>query len=175
MLDVKAHTSGPMFPMGVVHSLAFGRDGRRLVSGGTDEQIKVWSTERPQPRTFQLSDRTHGVSCLALDDGLRWIVSGARNGTLKTWDLAVGESTRNIEGHLQVVDCVAFDSKGTRIVSAGSDKTLKVWEAATGRELLALEGHNRAVTSLDFSPDGLRIVSGSWNGTVREWEAGLPR
>ncbi|MHC4400966.1 MAG: hypothetical protein ACYTG0_14920 [Planctomycetota bacterium] len=35
--------------MGVVHWIAFHPEGTRIVSGRTDEQVKVWSSERRKP------------------------------------------------------------------------------------------------------------------------------
>jgi WD40 repeat protein len=49
VLEIKARTSGPAFPMGVVHWIAFHPEGTRIVSGRTDEQVKVWSSERRKP------------------------------------------------------------------------------------------------------------------------------
>jgi len=65
-------------------SVAFSRDGKRIVSGSEDNTIKVWDAESAQ-LALTLRGHSHSVSCVALScDGKR-MVSGSGDKTIKVW------------------------------------------------------------------------------------------
>ncbi len=49
------------------------------------------------------------------------------DGTLRLWDLASGETTRQFIGHEKDVLSVAFSADNRHIVSGSRDKTLRLW------------------------------------------------
>ena len=160
-----------------VSSVAFSPDGRRIVSGSTDNTLKVWDAATGQ-ETLTLKGHTSWVMSVAFSPDGRRIVSGSDDKTLKVWDAATGQETLTLKGHTEAVWSVAFSPDGRRIVSGGADKTMKVWDAATGQETLTLKGHTGKVMSVAFSPDGRRIVSGSGDlfsgsgdNTLKIWDA----
>ncbi|KIK60487.1 hypothetical protein GYMLUDRAFT_609660 [Collybiopsis luxurians FD-317 M1] len=101
------------------------------------------------------------------------IVSGARDGAVKIWDITTGAQIGNtLHGHRNWVTTVAFSPNGTRVVSGSRDRTVSIWDTATGIQLgHSLQGHRDWVISVVYSCDGTRILSGSTDGTVRIWDA----
>lgn len=128
----------------IVRSVAYSRDGNRVVSTGGDATLKVW-------------DSHTGEELLALtghDD------FGGQHGRL-------GSYLPNFTSfELGGINCAAFSPDGTRIVSGGSDKEIKVWDSTIGVEMLTIRVHGRAIEGVAFSDDGRRIVSGSLDGDV---------
>ena len=153
-----------------VRSVAFSPDGRQIVSGSSDNTLKVWDVATGQ-ETLTLKGHTAPVWSVAFSPDGRRIVSGSSDNTLKVWDVATGQETLTLKGHTGSVMSVVFSPDGRRIVSGSEDKTLKVWDAATGQETLTLKGHTGSVMSVAFSPDGRRIVSGSEDKTLKVWDA----
>ncbi|MEQ1906438.1 MAG: protein kinase, partial [Pirellulaceae bacterium] len=153
-----------------VMSIAFSPDGARIVSGSSDNTLKLWDAATGQElRTLQ--GHTEDVLSVAFSpDGAR-IVSGSQDNTLKLWDAATGQEQPTLQGHKEYVSSVAFSPDGARIVSGSLDNTLKLWDAATGQELRTLQGHTKPVYSVAFSPDGARIVSGGDDNTLKLWDA----
>src|SRR5712675_1856739 len=160
------HSSG-------VISVAFSRDGSRIVSGSWDKTIRLWDAETGDPIGKPLEGHSSRVESVAFSpDGSR-IVSGSSDNTIRLWDAETGDPiVKPLEGHSSSVESVAFSPDGCRIVSGSSDNTIRLWDAETGDAIgKPLEGHSSGVNSVAFSPDGSRIVSGSEDNAIRLWDA----
>jgi WD40 repeat protein/predicted Ser/Thr protein kinase len=153
----------------LVSSVAFSPDGKRIVSGGYDNTLKVWDAESGgEVMTLRGHDNS-GLSVAFSPDGKR-IVSGSDDKTLKVWDAESGGEVMTLRGHQEGVQSVAFSPDGKRIVSGSNDNTLKVWDAESGSEVMTLRGHQPWVSSVAFSPDGKRIVSGGYDNMLKVWD-----
>jgi WD40 repeat protein len=153
----------------LVTSVAFSPDGTRIVSGSSDDTVRVWNATSGE-NLLVLRDHDSVFSVAFSPDGTR-IVSGSNDKTVRVWDVSSGQSLLVLPGHDESVESVAFSPDGSRIVSGSGDKTVRVWDAARGEALLVLRGHDSWISSVAFSCDGSRIVTGSWDGTVRVWES----
>ncbi|KAL1741862.1 WD40-repeat-containing domain protein, partial [Schizophyllum fasciatum] len=155
-----------------VLSVAFSRDGTRIVSGSLDNTIRVWDADA----TTQVGEAFRGhegpvISVAFSLDGTR-IATGSIDATVRIWDAATGHPMGSAGLHESIVHSVAFSPNGRRIVSGSDDRTIRIWDAETGQQVGApLHGHEDRVRSVAFSPDGTRIVSGSEDRTVRVWYA----
>jgi WD40 repeat protein len=72
---------------GTVSALAFGPDGRTLLSGGWDNAVRVWDLDRGVERasfTWPIGNRANALA--VSPDGLRAAVAGD-SGTIVVWDL----------------------------------------------------------------------------------------
>jgi WD40 repeat protein/tRNA A-37 threonylcarbamoyl transferase component Bud32 len=155
----------------VVRCLAISRDGRYLVSGGTqkDTSIRVWEVESgKEVQRFEGHPIEGETSIAFLPDGGR-VVSGGYDGTLRLWDVSAGKEVRRFEGHQGPVSQVAVSPDGRRVLSAGSDRTVRLWDLETGKELDRFTGHTDVALSVAFSPDGRTALSGSADNTARLW------
>ena len=162
-ITLKGHSSA-------VRSVNFSPAGKRIVSGGHDNSLKVWDTQTGQ-ETLTLSGHSGYVTSVSFSPDGKRIVSGSLDNSLKVWDAQTGQETLTLKGHSGPVYSVSFSPDGKRIVSGSGDKSLKVWDAQTGQETLTLKGHSGPVYSVSFSPDGKRIVSGSGDKSLKVWDA----
>ena len=72
-----------------MNAVALAADGRTIVSGSTDNTIKVWDLKSGDClRT--LGGHSSSVYAVALAVDGRTIVSGSTDNTIKVWDLNVG-------------------------------------------------------------------------------------
>jgi len=154
---------------GTVNSAAFSPDGKYIVSGSTDETLKLWEAGSGRLiRTFE--GHQDCVESVAFSPDGKYIVSGSTDKTLKLWETGSGRLIRTFEGHQDCVESAAFSPDGKYIVSGSFDETLKLWETGSGRLIRTFKGHEGYVFSVAFSPDGKYIVSGSTDKTLKLWE-----
>ena len=157
--------------LGNVLSAALSPDGRYVLSGGRDGNLKLWSLESGREiRT--MTGHLAAVNTVTFSGDNQWILSGSSDSTLRLWDPVDGRMVRVFQGHQSVVLAAVFSPDGRYALSGGLDRLVKLWEVSTGRELLSLKGHTDSVTTVAFSPDGRTLLSGGDDGALRLWDAG---
>jgi WD40 repeat protein len=152
----------------------FSKDGRRLVSVGSDGR-RFWDLQTGKlERTF-LGINSAALGATFSPDGDRLVFAGGDK-TIQVWDWPTGQEVLALRGHTDVVTAVAFSSDGDRLFSASPDGTIRVWDgtplARSPLRRRPLQGHQRAVFGLAFSPDGRYLASGALDGTARLWDVG---
>ena len=55
------------------------------------------------------------------------LASGARDGTVKLWDVATREIVATLEGHADGVNSVSFSLDGAILASGARDGTILLW------------------------------------------------
>jgi len=153
-----------------VHSVAYFKNGRHIISGSADRTVRFWDT-RTGEETLAPLRSTHGAifSVSVAPDG-KCIAAGTNSGAVYLWTLAVGATTLQwLDGHSGPVRSVAFSPDGRFLASASDDMTLCVWSVETGQIISVLDGHAEEVVALAYSSDGRLLASGSEDETIRFW------
>jgi len=138
-------------------------------------RIIIIAEQMDTSRVFPSShDRTptwlQSTTSVAFSPDGRCLASAHNNGAVHIWDVATGESLRELEGHTSFVSSVAFSPDGCHLASGSGDHTVCVWDAATGARLRQLNGHTIWVNAVAFSADSCHLASGSDDHTVRVWD-----
>ena len=132
-------------PSAAAYGLAFSPDGARIVSGGTDNVLRLWDARSGALIGEPLKGHTDSVNSVAFSpDGAR-IVSGSQDNTLRLWDARSGAPIGEpLKGHTGFVNSVAFSPDGARVVSGSWDMTLRLWPVldAWAEALCAKLGRN---------------------------------
>ncbi|KIM32319.1 hypothetical protein M408DRAFT_326926 [Serendipita vermifera MAFF 305830] len=154
------------------HSVAYSPDGRNIVSGSSDDTIRIWDAKAGILVKGPLKGDTFRVNSVAYSPDSRHIASGCGDFKVRIWDAATGILIGEpFEGHRFRVSSIIYSSDGRKIVSGSHDRTIRIWDVATGKQIgEPLTGHTKSVTSVAYSPDNQRIVSGSYDGTIRVWD-----
>ena len=116
---------------------------------------------------YVLSGHRSTVRCLRVLEGRPIAISGARDGTLRVWNVDTGEHIHTLAGHQHSVRCL--DVAGNLVASASYDCSCRVWNVDTGKCIHVLRGHYHQIYAVAF--DGVRIATGSLDSTVRVWSA----
>ncbi|AKJ02215.1 High-affnity carbon uptake protein Hat/HatR [Archangium gephyra] len=145
----------------------FSRDGRWLVSAGSDHRLHLRDGVTGQvARGFE--GHAHPLTTLALSADGRWLASADEAGEVRLWETASGQG-RVLGRHEKSVFRVTFSKDGGWLASVGQDRAVRVWDVASGKGRL-LGHHADAVRAVDFSPDGRRLVTGGMDHTLRFWD-----
>ncbi len=120
----------------VALDVAEGRD--RVVSGGNDGMIKVWTASTGQcVRTIATAHvgRVWGIQlCRIAGPDQCLAVSCGEDRTARLWCTEEGRCVRTFRGHTGAVFRVATDWREGKVVTAGEDKTVRVWNLSNERQ-----------------------------------------
>lgn len=154
-----------------VGSMVLTSDGRRIVTGGSNQHINVWSARYGLPLCHVSTLPSEGRILVAVSpDGSR-IVSAISDwrSMVDIWSAYTGRRLATFEyGHLLAL---AVSPSGRWIVSGGSDGKIKVWDAITLRETLSINAYAKQVTAVTVSAYEEKIVSSGTDGVIRIWSA----
>jgi WD40 repeat protein len=142
---------------GAVRVVSLPTDGK-LASGGPTRDIRTWP------------GHTEAVSCLAFTPDGKQLASGARDQTVRFWDVPSGELVAT--WHLnQPPTSVAFGSWDGRIAVADSATYKFRWKrlTETAEHWPPTPVHAGAVTQVHFTRVG-HVLTASADGTLRLWE-----
>ena len=67
--------------------MSFSPDGERIVSGGSDNTLKVWDAQTGQ-ETLTLKGHSSVVRSVSFSTDGKRIVSGSHDKTVKVWDIS---------------------------------------------------------------------------------------
>jgi len=155
-----------------VRGACFLPDGRRAVSAGDKECLRVWDIATGE-ELFSIPIPDDVYFALApLPDGR--VIGAAARGAVDVWDLDHRVRVRSMPPTptRHSVYSVAVSPSGDAVLSAGVDKEVTLWEVATGRDLLTFH-HPGSTCGVAFSPDGLKAATGCSDGVVRLWDLTL--
>jgi WD40 repeat protein/tRNA A-37 threonylcarbamoyl transferase component Bud32 len=175
-----------------VVSVAFTRDGKKLLSASMDNRAMLWDVDTGQPlQTFRGHEWWVWDAAFSPDE--TQVVTASQDGTVRLWDAATGQERMSdgqpmpFTGHRGAVYTARFAPDGQSIASAGYDQRVLLWKPAelspfnyarllqgAAPELqpaIAMEGHQSAVRALDFSADGEWLLSASHDNTLKVWSA----
>jgi WD40 repeat protein/transcriptional regulator with XRE-family HTH domain len=173
-----------------VLSVIWDAGGDGLISSHQDGQIRLWNRATGICLNL-LKGHTGPVSAIALlpqeteptrsdhspirhransELNRQLLASGSDDGTIKLWDLNLGECLRTLWGHQGWVQSITVSPDGNTLASGSHDHTVKLWDWRSGECLHTLEGHLHRVKTIAFSPQGALLASGSDDQTLKLWE-----
>lgn len=133
----------PMKP--TITALAWSHDGKRLVSAGNDNRMKLWETQtykllhtweaidpererKPRETMQQL-----GPTAILFERDNKHVLTGADNGFLLRWEAATGKLVTRVPGRLSAITTLAASQDGKWLATGGSAKVTQgdvvLWDA----------------------------------------------
>jgi WD40 repeat protein len=159
-------------------------DGKQLISGSADKNLKVWNLQTAE----KLVNLKSPYKCYfeGLASLLYWII-------VLTWIaiffapidrvtsffmfitsvlliVMIRILIDNIDRHL--VSAIVVIPDGKKVISGSKDNTLKIWDLEKRKLLFILRGHSESVTTVAITSDGKRVISGSKDSTIKVWNLG---
>ncbi|MBC1281095.1 hypothetical protein GNF10_35520, partial [Nostoc sp. UCD121] len=153
---------------GWITSVAVTPDRKQLISGSSDNTVKVWNlTTGAEILTF--TGHSAPVNTVAITPDGKRVISGSSDNTVKVWNLTTGAEILTFTGHSSPVTSVAITFDGKRVISASIVDPIKVWDLESGKEEFTLIGHTdliRSVTVTSFNC----MISASDDSTIIGWD-----
>lgn len=150
--NLSSGTERKLAPGGRVVSLAFSRDGRRLVAGLTNGDLRLWDvasgTQLPAPRGHR-----GWVYSVAFSPRDRLLATSGVDSTVRLWDLDTRREVACLRGHRGEVVTARFSPDGGTLASACVDGTVKLWDVASNTRT---DDYPDRCTAI--SPDGRRLA-----------------
>ena len=149
-------------------SLAFSKDGSRLLSAGYDGIVREWDLARKSvTRTFTGPQGT--VWAIDLSPDGRRLAAAGEDRVIRIWRLDSQAPPLALRGHERNVWSIRFSPDGKRLASGSFDATARIWDADSGALVQILRGHQQAIVGLAYAPDGAVLATGGDDSTIRLW------
>lgn len=146
------------------------RDASKLAAAGVPRCLPPLTPSLDQAGGLQrLALRGHraAVGKVLLTPSGTDAVTASNDGTLRVYDLEIGDNTLVLDGHSGPVTDMAITNDGSLLVSTSEDATARAYEMERGMCLRVLTGHEGPLTCLVLDPWGRFAVTGSRDGTAR--------
>ncbi len=153
---------------GEVSSACYSPDGRHVLSGGWDGQLRLWDTEKTSPVSALRVGPKPVTACAISTDGTEWL-AGNLDGMLSRWDPIMQKSVSTFLAHPRPISTIVFSPTG-QMATASWDCSLILWGNSSERDGRALRGHDDIVAGCQFTLDGKSLLSWSYDTTLRLWD-----
>ena len=167
---------------GGVRGVAFVDDATLIVSGGSDQTVKIWEVAGlVAVRTITTPAVVNAVA-IVLNGTL--VASAGEDKVVRVWNIkppaaedvkegeAVDEAEQPLQeltGHAARVTSLAVFSDQPEILASGSaDKTVRIWNITTGKQVRAIT-HGGEVTGIAVNATGDKLASVSSDKTAKLW------
>ncbi|KIJ11677.1 hypothetical protein PAXINDRAFT_171718 [Paxillus involutus ATCC 200175] len=154
--------------------IAISTDGTKILSGGDDGKIIMWSAETRaiiriiKPR---ISGGRLRITSLSISPDDKTFACASYDGTCKVWDSETGELLFDFDDHQNMIWTVAYSPSGVKIASGSFDHTIRIRNTHTGERLTQPLLHADVVHSIVWSPDSRQLISACQDGQIYFWSA----
>ncbi|HEX4696947.1 MAG TPA: TIR domain-containing protein, partial [Candidatus Udaeobacter sp.] len=159
-----------------VFAVSWHPDGKRIISAGGEQTIKVWDSESGA-LIQTLSGHEGSIFSVAVSAQGDWVVSAGADKMVKVWNLKADPLVRTLRGHKGVISNVAWNPDGKSVVTGSEDGTIRVWNSESGTVSRTLSDNQEGSDGIRvaWSPDGKTIASACFDAAVKLWDPENPQ
>jgi len=149
-----------------VKGLTFSPDGRMLVTGSDQTQLRLWEVQGD--RDPELLDSGNSYYCAAFSPDGNYLASADGDGAIRLWDIASLRIVKTLKGHTGMIRSIAFSPDGRLMASGSDDNTVRLWDIRSGTGI-ANPAQADSIFRIAFTVDGRRLVTGGRDGSIVLW------
>jgi len=159
-----------------VTAIALSADGTRLVTGGNDALVRIWSLHR-DPDTDKVTSkmmaslREHQgpISSTAVNGDDTEFVTASHDGSCVVWDLVKCLRVNALFSSTQF-SAVVYHPDESQLITTGTDRQISYWDATDLSQIRIVNGSDHgALNKLSINKEGTRFVSCSEDRVVKLW------
>ncbi|KAI0907154.1 WD40 repeat-like protein [Ustulina deusta] len=119
-------------------SIVFSPDGRKFLSGGSDDTLKVWELTAPERIAAQGPKRDRSIKMfeghkdivrnVAFTSDGQLVLSGSVIGQVGFWNPCTGQQQFKLHAHLGPLFSMATSPTGGYFATSSSDETVRIWK-----------------------------------------------
>ncbi len=156
---------------GRANGVAFSPDGTKIITGGEDKTVCVWSTATGR-RILRLEGHNGDVNGVAFLPTGDQVLSVSDDKTARLWDVKSAKERRRFDGSPTGLHRLSISSDGLHFLTSGSDNVTRLWEIATGRQVQTFKREKaKYIVGIAFLPDNQRILVAD-KEEIRVWDIG---
>ena len=161
---------------GAVGGVAFPPGGATLLTAGADATLKFWDLAalRSGDARRELRRQPEAITCMALAQQGKLVVTGHVNRALRAHDIATHRLVATFHGHRAPPSALAVSPAGDLLASGGRDGLVRVHAVDTRSQLGLHDEHGRSVADLLFLPGGRKVVSVAMDNVAVIWSLDDP-
>lgn len=141
---------------GVVNTVRFHPDGRRVLTIASDRTSRLWEIETGKELKKFAMPPISSPSLCALDPAGRLMAAPHVDNAIAIWDIESGAIVRKLSGRTDSPNPLTFSPDGELLVSTALDRTYVVWDVASGARTNHLEAP--AAVASDFLADAVFLA-----------------
>jgi WD40 repeat protein/serine/threonine protein kinase len=152
-----------------VSGIAFSPDGRTLASVGHDGTLRLWDTEKAEPRAT-IRGHTGSILALAFSPDGNTLATMNDDRIISIWEMPGPRLKTTINGTEANSNALTFSPAGDTLATSGGGAAVLLWDLATAHVRARL-GQTHNVNGIAFTLDGKSLISAEVSGVLRIWDA----
>ena len=155
-----------------VTAAAFSRDGRRAVTVGRDQSVRVWNARTGDEELVYKHNGIVKEVCISDDGGT--ILTGSNDKTARLWDAHTDVALGSPMQHPDQVSKVALTPDGRLAVTICDDGSAYIWDVFSCKLVTQPMQFDVGVADCEIRPDGSAILFRCTDGSARLYDISRP-
>ena len=168
-----------------INAVRFSPDSEFLITGATDNKIKIWSIKEKGgifggleiDQIKELNGHTGAIEEIQFSPDGKLIASAGRDYTVRIWDTETGKNIFILSGYISKVNSIDFDQASHILASGHQDRYLRLWDLEKGKIVKTEAVHKEVkktiypediISKVRFDKDGNSIFT-SDNDLIHKW------
>ncbi|KAI9480893.1 MAG: WD40-repeat-containing domain protein [Benjaminiella poitrasii] len=143
----------------IVRAVSFNEDGTQIVTGGQEQQLRIFDLYRPDAPARQLVGHTDTIRAVVWDEQRHTIMSAGEDTVVRIWDLRTMRECGSMTNEASVSSMTL--SVDRQYVSWAAGKTANFWKLGSAFDDVKRIETKENTSSVSLHPNHEKFVAGS--------------